>query len=136
MDSLGEGVNGSLPYFGSQPGLVDLRLFDNIMAEKINIEGQEIGIKSVNDQDYISLTDIARQRYAQRPVDVIISWINNLSSIEFLRNMHSRAKVQLRVSDFLERAKAIGIVSKSWRYGETFAHVDIAFEFASWLNPE
>ena len=125
-----------------------------MMSEKIEIEGREISIKSVNDQDYISLTDIAKQRYSQRPVDVITSWINNLSSIEFLevweemynpnfnvgdfthfRHVHSRAKIQIRVSEFLEHTKAIGIVSKSGRYGGTFAHVDIAFEFASWLSP-
>lgn len=124
------------------------------MREKINIEGKEIAIKSVNDQDYISLTDIARQREAQRPVDVITNWINNLSSIEFMevweemynpdfkvgdfthfRIMHSRAKAQIRVNEFIEATKTIGIVSKSGRYGGTFAHVDIAFEFASWLSP-
>ncbi|MEO1218483.1 MAG: KilA-N domain-containing protein [Bacteroidota bacterium] len=124
------------------------------MAEKINIEGQEISIKIVNENDYISLTDIARRRYAQEPKDVVRSWLNNNSTLLYLEAWEkmynpdfkggemtpfkiqaSEGRIRLRVQDYIKRTSAIGIISKSGRYGGTYAHKDIAFEFASWLEP-
>lgn len=123
------------------------------MAEKINIEGKEIAIKSVNDQDYISLTDIAKQRNPDRPHAVIGQWLGNQDTEEFLelweslhnpdfkrtkfdtfKNYRQRRKSNPQPKEFISETGSIGIVSKSGRYGGTFAHVDIAFEFASWIS--
>jgi len=124
------------------------------MAEKLHIEGREIAIKSVNDLDYISLTDIAKQKETQEPNEVIRTYINNRDTLEFLEvweemtnpdfkpDSFIRFKIEqynvkklISVKEFISRLDLIGIVSQSGRYGGTFAHVDIAFEFASWLSP-
>ncbi|MEL6255253.1 MAG: KilA-N domain-containing protein [Bacteroidota bacterium] len=124
------------------------------MSDKINIEGIEISIKSVNNEDYISLTDIARQRNTTRPRDVIRNWIGDRSTEDFLelwelthnpnfkRDLYTafkdyrfRKKVDPTIKEYLENSGAIGIISKAGRYGGTFSHSDIAFEFASWISP-
>ena len=124
------------------------------MSEKINIEGNEISIKLVNDQDYISLTDIAKKREEKEPIRVIRSWMRNSSSLLYLEaweKIHNKDFKLSRMDQFklqvfegrdlispkkyIEETGAIGIISKSGRYGGTFAHVDIAFEFASWMDP-
>ncbi|MEM6803086.1 MAG: KilA-N domain-containing protein [Bacteroidota bacterium] len=123
------------------------------MAEKLNIEGQEIAIKTLENQDYISLTDIAKQRNAERPRDVIRAWLGNQDTEEFLelwesmynpnfkrdhfaafKNYFQRRKSNPQVKEYISETGAIGIVSTSGRYGGTFAHRDIAFEFASWIS--
>jgi len=133
---------------------IDKTFIDLPMAEKINIEGNEIAIKSVNEQDYISLTDIAKYRDPSRTADLIRGWLNNASTIRFLyaweemenpifklaefgqfKNEALEGLLQVRVQDYIKRTGAIGIVSKSGRYGGTFAHKDIAFEFASYIEP-
>jgi len=124
------------------------------MAEKINIEGREISIKKFEDQDYISLTDIARERDAQDPSDIIRTWLNNSSTVRYLevwereenpnfkpgnfarfKNEALEGVVRVRVQEYIKSTGAIGIISKSGRYGGTFAHNEIAFEFASWIEP-
>jgi len=124
------------------------------MAEKINIEGREISIKQVNDQDYISLTDIARRREKQEPIAVIRSWLRNTNTLPFLeawekmynKNFKLSQMTQFKIEayeggnlitpkKYIEMTGAIGIISQSGRYGGTYAHKDIAFEFASWIEP-
>ncbi|MEL6255711.1 MAG: KilA-N domain-containing protein [Bacteroidota bacterium] len=124
------------------------------MAEKINIEGREITIKLVNEQDYISLTDIAKQKESQEPNEVIRTYINNRDTLEFLEVWEEMSnpdfkpdnfirfkidqyntKKLISIKEFIKRLDLIGLTSASGRYGGTFAHVDIAFEFASWLSP-
>lgn len=124
------------------------------MPEKLNIEGKEISIKSVNEQDYISLTDIAKQRNDENPSGVIAQWLGNRPTEDFLelwerlnnadfkpsifasfKDFRHRKGTNPRVKEYIEHTGAIGIVSKSGRYGGTFAHSDIAFEFASYVSP-
>jgi hypothetical protein len=106
-------------------------------------------------QDYISLTDIARYRNTQEPFAVINNWMRSRSTIEFLglwerlcnpdfkpleferfRNEAGSNYFVLSPQRWIESTHAIGITAKSGRYGGTFAHKDIAFEFASWISSE
>ena len=123
------------------------------MKDKIHVDGQAISVQLVNDQDYISLTDIAKRRNNQTTDTVIQAWLKNGSTLDFLelweqfnnpdfkplqmqgiRVELARNANYLSASQFIERTGAIGIQSKRGRYGGTFAHVDIAFEFASWVD--
>lgn len=108
-----------------------------------------------NSDDYISLTDIAKHR-SDEPSAVIQNWLRNRDTIEFLglweklnnpkfnplefegfKNSAGQNAFVLSPKKWIKETNAIGIVSKSGRYGGgTFAHKDIAFEFASWLSPE
>ncbi len=121
----------------------------------IEVQGIAIAILIQNDQDYISLTDIARHRNSQEPFAVINNWMRSRSTIEFLglwerlsnpgfkpleferfRNEAGANYFVLSPQRWIEATSAIGILSKSGRYGGTFAHRDIAFEFASWISSE
>ena len=104
--------------------------------------------------DYISLTDIARYK-SDEPFIVINNWLRSKDNIQFLglwesmhnpdfkpiefdrfRNEAGSNAFTLSPQKWIEKTNAIGIVSKSGRYGGTFAHSDIAMEFASWISPE
>ncbi|MEI8138567.1 MAG: KilA-N domain-containing protein [bacterium] len=121
----------------------------------INVKGAAITIVSQNREDYISLTDIARYRDAERTDYIIQNWLRNRNTIEFLgiwEGLNNPGfkpiefdgfKKQAGLNSFILTAKqwiakteAIGLVSKPGRYGGTFAHKDIAFEFASWISVE
>lgn len=128
----------------------------NLLKEKINANGTEITIiSSGTENDYISLTDIARYRNSDEPKDVVKNWMRAKSTIEFLglweelnnpnfkgvefdsfRNEAGSNAFTLSPQKWIDATNAIGILSKSGRYGGTFAHKDIAFEFASWISPE
>ena len=123
----------------------------------INAKGTEIRVYGdiVNENAYISLTDIAKQRNEKNAFIVIANWMRNHSTIEYLglwELIHNpnfkpiefdRFKTEsgdnsftLTPQQWIEATGAIGIISKSGRYGGTYAHSDIAFEFASWISPE
>ena len=121
--------------------------------EKITVEGKEISIRLVNEQDYISLTDIAKKRSA-KPADTIRNWINTSGTFRYLitweelynpdfqsgrvghfKEILGDDRERIRIQDYISQTGAIGIFSKSGRYGGTYAHKDIAFEFASWIEP-
>lgn len=121
-----------------------------ITAKGINIR-TTLGI---NENDYISITDIAKYASGE-PNDVIKNWMRNKDVIEFLglwEQLHNPNFKPVEFDGFKTRAganaftmspkrwieatNAIGIQSKSGRYGGTYAHTDIAFEFASWVSPE
>lgn len=104
--------------------------------------------------EYISLTDIARYK-SDEPFIVINNWLRSKDNIQFLglwesihnpdfkpiefdrfKNEAGSNAFTLSPQKWIEKTKAIGIVSKSGRYGGTFAHTDIAMEFASWVSPE
>ena len=124
--------------------------------DKINASGVEITVVSKGDKDdYISLTDIARKRNPEFPADVIKNWLRNRSTIEFLGLWERMNNPEFKLVEFdqfriesgsnafvlspqkwISSTNAVGIRSKSGRYGGTFAHKDIAFEFASWISPE
>ncbi len=121
----------------------------------ISVKGREIVISRKEQEDYISLTDIARYKNPDEPIDVIKNWLRNRSTIEFIglwEQLHNpdfkavefdRFKYEAGANAFvlspgkwIETTNAIGITTKSGRYGGTFAHQDIAFEFASWVSAE
>jgi len=121
----------------------------------LDVQGIAITILDKNDQDYISLTDIARYRNSQEPFAVINNWMRGRSTIEFLGLWEKLSNPGFKPLEF-ERFKneagsnyfvlspqrwiaathAIGITSTSGRYGGTYAHKDIAFEFATWISSE
>ena len=121
----------------------------------IEVQGTAVAIVSHGAADFISLTDIARYRNSQEPFAVINNWMRSRSTIEFLglwekltnpdfkpleferfRNEAGSNYFVLSPQRWIESTQAIGITSKSGRYGGTFAHRDIAFEFASWISSE
>ena len=113
-------------------------------------------ISKPNEEDYISLTDIARYKNPEFPADVVKNWLRVRSTIEFLGLWEQLNNPNFKLVEFnqfkteagsnsfvltpqkwIKNTNAIGIRSKSGRYGGgTFAHKDIAFEFASWVSPE
>ena len=121
----------------------------------INANGVEISVASSNEADYISLTDIAKKRNPEFPADVVKNWLRSRSTIEFLglwekiynpdfklvefdqfKNAAGENSFVLTPQKWISTTNAIGITSKFGRYGGTYAHSDIAFEFASWISPE
>lgn len=129
---------------------------NNEIKSKIFAKDTEIEvISSPNKEDYISLTDIARYKNPEFPADVVKNWLRIKSTIEFLglwEQLHNESFKLVEFDGFkneagansfvlspqkwIEKTNAIGITSKSGRNGGTFAHKDIAFEFASWISPE
>ncbi|MCD7739202.1 MAG: KilA-N domain-containing protein [Lachnospiraceae bacterium] len=123
--------------------------------ETIHAKGFDISIYTKDfENEYISLTDIARYK-SEAPHDVVKNWLRNRETIEFLgiwESLHNPDFKQVEFDLFrgqaglnaftmsptkwIEGVNAIGIVTKSGRYGGTFAHSDIAFEFASWISAE
>ncbi len=121
---------------------------------KIIVQNAEISVVSVEQQDYISLTDMANAKEsASRAADIIKNWIRNRYTIEFLGTWeiihnpnfnvvefdHFRAHAGLpnfvmSVSEWIERTNAIGIIVKKGKYGGTYAYRDIAFEFGSAIS--
>ena len=123
------------------------------MAEKIDVQGKEITIISQNEEDYISLTDMVKG--VENGLSLIEKWLRNKNTIEFLgiweeiynpdfnspefegiKNQAGLNRFVLSVKQWAEKTNSRGIVAKAGRYGGTYAHKDIAFEFASWVSPQ
>ena len=121
----------------------------------ITVQGFDIVWYEANYNDYISLTDIARYKDAENTDTIIQNWLRNRNTIELLGFWESIYNPNFKPLEFegfrkqaglnsfvmtpkkwIESTNAIGIVSKSGRYGGTFAHKDIALEFASWISIE
>ena len=124
----------------------------------IHADGVDISVVTTvgSEDDYISLTDIAKHRNPEFPADVVKNWMRLRSTLEFLGLWEELNNPNFNMVDFdqfkndagsnafvmspqkwIKSTNAIGLISKSGRYGGgTFAHKDIAFEFASWLSPE
>lgn len=121
----------------------------------VSVKGTDITVLVHREQDYISLTDIARHKNAGLTDDLIRNWLRNRNTIEFLGIWESLNNPDFKPVEFdgfrkraglnsfaltprqwIEKTGAVGIVSKPGRYGGTFAHKDIAFEFASWISVE
>ena len=121
----------------------------------ISVRGLAVSIICQSQDDYISITDIARHRDAERSDYILQNWMRNRSTIEFIglweqlrnphfnsiefdgiKNMSGSNSFSLTPKRWVEATNAIGIVSKTGRYGGTYAHKDIAFEFASWISAE
>jgi KilA-N domain len=125
------------------------------MAKSIvlTVEGTPIRLISENNEDFISLTDIAK-RASDRTDQIITNWLRTRSTIEFLgvweslnnvnfnplnfegiKNQAGTPTFVLTVTDWVTSTNAVGINAKAGRYGGTYAHKDIALEFCSWLSP-
>ena len=127
-----------------------------IKRKSIHVQGTEITILSSDSQDdYISLTGIARYKDAERSDYILQNWLRNRSTIEFvglweqfhnpefnsiefdgIKNQAGSNSFSLTPKRWIEATNAIGIVSRTGKYGGTFAHKDIAFEFATWISAE
>ena len=122
--------------------------------EKITVQNTSVMIISINKNDYISLTDIAKYK-SDDPTAVIGNWMRNRNTIEYLGIWESLYNPNFKPLEFegfrkqaganaftmspkkwIEATDAIGIVSKAGRYGGTYAHSDIAMSFATWISPE
>ncbi len=121
----------------------------------MNVQGIEIALTTINEEDFICITDIVKAKGGDaRAADIIKNWIRNRSTIEFLGTWetiynpdfkvvefdHFRKEAGLptftmSVSNWIEKTGAIGIISKAGRHGGTYAHKDIAFEFCSAISP-
>lgn len=127
------------------------------VTETINAQGIEIGIYTTDfENEFLSLTDIAKYRNEDDPRFVIQNWMRNRNTIEFLavweilhnpdfnrvqfeavKNEAGLNRFVMTPTKWIEQMNAKGIVSKSGRYGGgTFAHSDIAMSFATWISPE
>ena len=125
------------------------------MANKITVLNKDIELFTLNKEDYICLTDIARYKNQDRSDDIIKNWLRNRNTIEFLgmwetinnsnfnpvefdgfRKLAGLNSFILTAKQWIEKTGAIGIISKPGRYGGTYAHKDIAFEFAAWISVE
>ncbi len=122
------------------------------MAKKINISGAEITIITMQKDDYISLTDMAKSQMQEA---IIIKWLSLKSTIEYLgewealynpgfnytefgtiKNAAGSNNFVLSVKQWMELTGAVGITAKAGRYGGTYAHKDIAFHFGMWISPK
>ena len=123
----------------------------NTMA-KITVQNTDISIVKYNEEDYISLTDMAKSQLQEH---IIFRWLSLKSTIEYLgewemlynpdfnctdfgtlKNEAGRNNFVLSVKTWIERTNAIGIRSKAGRYGGTYAHRDIAYHFGMWISPK
>ena len=123
--------------------------------EKIKVLNIAVSFYTQETEDYICLTDIARYKDPERTDYIIQNWLRNRNTIEFLgvweklnnpgfnpiefegfRRQAGLNSFVLTAKQWIEKTGAVGIISKQGRYGGTFAHRDIAFEFASWISVE
>ncbi len=121
-------------------------------SKKIEIGGKEISIISQKQDDYISLTDMAKSQMQEA---IIIKWLTLKSTIEYIgewealynpnfnytefgtiKNSAGSNNFVLSVKNWIEATNAIGITAKAGRYGGTYAHKDIAFHFGMWISPK
>jgi hypothetical protein len=121
----------------------------------IEVKGAAISVVSQDEADYICLTDIARYKNPENTDDIIRNWLRNRNTVEFLgiweqlnnpdfkpvefdgfRMQAGLNSFTLSPKQWIVKTGAIGIISKAGRYGGTYAHKDIAFEFASWVSVE
>ena len=121
--------------------------------DKLHVNGQQISVLHVDDQDYISHTDMVRN--IENGLALIEKWLRNKNTIEFLgiweeiynsdfnstefegiKNMAGLNRFILSVKQWVEKTNSKGIIAKAGRYGGTYAHRDIAFEFATWVSPQ
>lgn len=120
---------------------------------KLNVEGNEIQVLQIEEEDYISLTDMVRK--IENGSALIEKWLRNKNTIEFLGiweemyNEHFNSSAYeeimqeaglnrfiMSVKQWTARTNSKGIIAKAGRYGGTYAYKDIAFEFASWVSPQ
>ncbi len=121
-------------------------------TKTINVDGKPISIRSEKEDDFISLTDMAKSQMQEA---IIIKWLSLKNTIEYLgewetlynpdfnctefgtiKNAAGSNNFVLSVKQWIEHTGAIGLNAKAGRYGGTFAHKDIAFHFGMWISPK
>ncbi len=128
-----------------------------IIKTEIKVKDNLIGIMRVGNTDYISLTDLAKFKNDKNPANVIIHWLSNKDTALYIglweelnnENFNFTEYREIRINEigtasytmsprqWIQRTNAIGLISKGGKYSiGTYAHPDLAFEFASWLNVE
>ena len=127
---------------------------DNKITTIINVQENEIRVMRIGEEDYISLTDIARHKNRENPSDVIKKWLSNYDTVEFLGLWEELSNEKFNLAEFRRikiespkksftmtpsgwctRVNAIGMTYSKGKYSiGTFAHSDIALEFASWID--
>ena len=119
---------------------------------KITVDDSEITVVRINDEDYLSLTDMMKAHDGEF---FFHNWLRNRNTIEFLgiwekvynpnfnsvefdriKSMAGLNNFRISAKEWIESTNAIGLVSKAGRYGGTYAHKDLAMEFAMWISPE
>ncbi len=119
---------------------------------KITVENTEITVIHINDEDYLCLTDMLKAKDGEF---FITDWLRNRNTLEYIgiwekvynptfnygefatiKNQSGLNSFKISVKEFVERTNAISLQAKAGRYGGTYAHKDIAFEFAMWISPE
>ena len=128
---------------------------DNNIKTQIKVKENIINVLRINGKEYISITDLAKTQNNEAPADVVKNWLRNKETVMFLGIWEKINNDRFKVVEFdqfehesgrnaftmspqkwIRETDAIGIISKSGNNGGTFAHPDIAFEFASWISPE
>lgn len=126
-----------------------------VKNQKMEIIGSDVTFFHQGTEDYISLTDLAKHKNAEHTGVVISHWLStrytiefmgiwervnnpdfNLTEFSYIRNESGSNGYVLSAKQWIQKTNAIGIISKAGRYGGTYAHKDIAFEFATWISPE
>ena len=124
-------------------------------SSQINVQDQVIRLMKHDGRDYVCITDIAKQKNPDFPADVIKNWMRSKNTVAFLGLWEQLNNPAFKLVEFdqfkseaglnsfvlppqtwIEKTDAIGLISKSGRYGGTYAQSDIAFEFASWVSVE
>ena len=119
---------------------------------KIIVKDTEVSVMRINEEDYISLTDMLKAKDGEF---FFSNWLRNRNTVEFLgiweklnnpdfncvefdiiKSQAGLNSYRLSAKEWMQKTNAIGIVAKTGRYGGTYAHKDIAFEFAMWISPE
>ena len=128
----------------------------DLVTTEIVVKENKVGILSVGNVNYISLTDLARYQNSSDPSFTVKNWLRRINTIDYIglweeihnqdfnlvefdqiKTEYGRNSFAMSPTQWIKRTNAIGIISKGGRYSiGTFAHPDIAFEFASWLSPE
>ena len=119
---------------------------------KINVQNTEVTITKVNNEDYLCLTDMIKAKDGDF---FITDWLRNRNTLEYIgiwekiynpdfnygefaiiKSKSGLNNFKISVKEFVERTNAISLQAKAGRYGGTYAHKDLAFEFASWVSPQ
>ena len=103
---------------------------------KITVQNTQITVVTINERDYISLTDMVRN--IENGLALIEKWLRNKNTIEFLGIWEEMYNPNFNSPEFegIKKTNSRGIIAKAGRYGGTYAHKDIAFEFATWVSPQ
>ena len=122
-----------------------------VKSKTITVQGIDISLYKHNDEDYICITDMIKAKDGDF---FITDWLRNRNTLEFLgvwermynpnfnygefaiiKNKSGLNNFKISVKEWAERTNAIGLIAKTGRYGGTYAHKDIAFEFGTWISP-